>query len=413
MGTVCWLQLIKMGFCYSTFFFFFLMSFGLTAGQKTLPDGSGSIHNMQCEAHENNLISVNMDVPLIEECRELCCQESTCTHFTYFGNFGVPFRNTCFLYSSCMHLDICQECETEERNCSRSCGKSFAGQMGASNTLAFLTDIYTENDCQLECRKVNECKVYTFYTENSSFLPNMCVLQTSLLGPYEDCDGCQTGLQYCNQCKFRLTETFRNSEALEHHLFTSNGRIYLDPLTLMFPENCQMRMLLIGGGGRGYYMGSGGSGFVIEKSFQANSSYYKIVVGTYDHDSSVTDGDTGVNLLLAGKGQTGTQSYGGDGYSGGGAPGYPGGSNGLGGGGDNGGHGSGFDLNNFVNFALGPGAGGVPYNSAGGGGAGGVVINGEGQQQSEYNGEGYGAGGGYNYRAGNQGAVIVEIYASK
>ena len=102
---------------------------------------------------------------------------------------------------------------------------------------------------------------------------------------------------------------------------------------------------------------------------------------------------------------------GGNGYSGGGGGGqYNGGSNGGDGEGGQdgqggpGGHGSGKDITSFQleHFVLSPGAGWKYTSSGGGGGGGGVLVNGEGPERRDPQGEGYGGGG-------LSGIVLLEI----
>ena len=98
---------------------------------------------------------------------------------------------------------------------------------------------------------------------------------------------------------------------------------------------------------------------------------------------------------------------GGNGYSGGGGGHYNGGTNGRDGEGGQdgpGGHGSGKDVTSFQmeHFVLSPGAGGKYTSSGGGGGGGGVLVNGEGPERRDPQGEGYGGGG-------VSGIVLLEI----
>ena len=78
--------------------------------------------------------------------------------------------------------------------------------------------------------------------------------------------------------------------------------------------------------------------------------------------------------------------------------------------------GSGFNLSSIQldTFVLSPGAGGEKYLTAGGdagGGGGGVLVDGEGVHDDsmypEYDGQGYGFGGGFD--SGGQGVVLMEV----
>ena len=123
-------------------------------------------------------------------------------------------------------------------------------------------------------------------------------------------------------------------------------------------------------------------------------------------------------VLFAAAGGNYDRNNGGDGYSGGG--GYDGGVHGGDGGHDGldgedtssgkGGHGSGLRIGelNMTRFSLSPGKGGVGSSTYGGGGAGGVVVNGQKPPGgSEFDGEGFGAGGFVG--AKRSGCVLIEV----
>ena len=194
---------------------------------------------------------------------------------------------------------------------------------------------------------------------------------------------------------------------------------------------CDIRFLLVGSGGWGYF-GGGGSGYLEYRSLQVSAGEVLTAqvgdetaqVGDERLSSSVTlrSGD----VYTANSGQWGQGGYegGGAGYSGGGGGGRnnggDGGTNGgdgLGGSDGSGGHGTGEDVSSFTFTAwiIEAGAGGEVYTSANGynygGGGGGVLVNGQGPQPSPYQGQGYGGGGNGNsaYPDGMPGLILIEI----
>ena len=205
-------------------------------------------------------------------------------------------------------------------------------------------------------------------------------------------------------------------------------------------SDCQLRALVIGGGGWTYNpsmsTGGGGSGYLKYHSqairyCKSNSKLSKRLAYSPNTQVQLTVGPDreASNIIINGEvieaapghngGGTGGEA--GDGYSGGGYAGkHSGGSdgsNGEGGSGDYVGEGTGEDLASyqFDNFDLSPGLGGEYYQdpscwflcNANGGGGGGVLVNGEGPQDRVNNGQGFG-GGGCN-GAAHPGAVIIEI----
>ena len=189
-------------------------------------------------------------------------------------------------------------------------------------------------------------------------------------------------------------------------------------------SECQLRVLAIGGGGKGATIG-GGSGYIqfYSETFIADT-VISLIVGDRRESSSVTvNGET----VMAAPGNDG--NLGGDGYSGGGGWGQPGCDGGTDGsdGEDcfyDGGHGTGDDVTAYKmdNFVLTPGAGGKYYynftisNYRYGGGGGGVLVNGDGPQRySDIQGEGYGGGGGPHkvsgvwHYDGLPGVILMEV----
>ena len=186
----------------------------------------------------------------------------------------------------------------------------------------------------------------------------------------------------------------------------------------------------VGGGGgpsgedsAGGY-GGGGSGNVVHQAIQMlgrSSNQFWIKVGSGGKrgkggkDSTIDWGLTPAYFRAQG-GAPGDGAVGGAGYSGGAAANGDGGADGSDVCGSASGIGSGFNLSSIQldTFVLSPGSGGEKYLTAGGGaggGGGGVLVDGEGVHDDsmypEYDGQGYGFGGGFD--SGGQGVVLMEV----
>ena len=170
----------------------FLLFFSTTAA---LPNGTCSIANKACEVHEENFIQATIDVSL-DECRQLCYAEPACAFLSYFGLFGLPFPNTCELFSSCDSLTECTECQTEDASC-RICSGAVEGQLGA-NVLQVIPDMEQEVDCKEVCATTESCTFYTFHDSSTVFSPNTCFLQASFLEPIQQCSYCRYSAEESN-----------------------------------------------------------------------------------------------------------------------------------------------------------------------------------------------------------------------
>ena len=192
-------------------------------------------------------------------------------------------------------------------------------------------------------------------------------------------------------------------------------------------EDCQLRLLVVGGGGYSDHGAGGGSGYLTYTSQQVapGVSSMTVAVGDYGEQSNVTvDGVT----ITAQPGQDGyIEGFvirGGDGYSGGGDYGqYNGGTAGGDGRGNDGGHGTGEDVTGeaftLQSWQLSPGAGGHYSTSSKGywgGGGGGVLVDSQGPPRAaDTQGAGYGGGASYKDNDGETlgvglpGVVLVEV----
>lgn len=378
-----------------------------------------SENNVACIAHEGNLVEYVGGVSDVAECRQLCNDEDSCQFLTYYDATSFPWRESCFLLSDCEDKEPCTDCLSEPRFCYQSCIFPYTGAID-NNVIDLIPDVDSDLECRNSCLAVRECSHYTYFGDRGQ-----CYLLSSLLEPINYCDNCVTGPDVCtddDRCLFLQNGTLQKSFMFTDTEEIINGHLLAD-------DHCQVRLFLVGGGGKysGHTYGGGGSGYLKYSSITLNEvKSIQIEVGDQGETSTVTmDGVT----LEAGPGESdrtdGTIRYGGNGYSGGGSVSCEcnGGSDGGDGGGDGdthiGGKGTGEKLSSFPmdTFILSPGVGGQYYGSSFGGGGGGVLVNGAGPQEwNVHQGQGFG-GGGCHYSSdskeyveiGLRGVILLEM----
>ena len=143
------------------------------------------------------------------------------------------------------------------------------------------------------------CNFCTYFLEDDLHLGS-CYLLTSLLGPLEDCPNCKTGPVNCDDEKCGLIS---NGQKESYMMFTHPGVIseFNTSLSVRL-TSCQLRVMVIGGGGRANWDGDG-SGYIQYLSKTITSSpqiMIKLIVGNKRLESKVTmDGYKISALVLA------------------------------------------------------------------------------------------------------------------
>ena len=239
---------------------------------------------------------------------------------------------------------------------------------------------------------------------------------TNLSSESECAHECPVECKNFDDCGF-----FYNGKEENHMMFTETGTEFELTTKGVSISTCQLRILAVGGGGRGDFEG-GGSGYIqyVTQILTSSPIYIKLIVGDKRKESHVTIAGNTIRAL-PGKDET---EYGGDGFSGGGggqSERCNGGTNGGDGECSNRGRGTGEDISqyHFSNFQLSAGSGGEHFTrSIGryfGGGGGGIIINGDGPGiRANKPGGGFGGGGTWSVSNGNKGhpgVVIIEIVA--
>ena len=332
------------------------------------------------------------------------------------------------LLKSCERTSPCDGCVSETRNCFK-CGFTVTGKLD-DNLVGSIPGVPSDIECRNECSTTPGCIFFTYFTLDHPTYPELCILQSRLLGPFLPCDSCLTGPRTCDHdlsCGL-----FINGEYHTSHKFTEPGVVNNVILVSDGSEDCQVRMFLVGGGGyahSSYQGGGGGSGYLQYLSQSATDvlTSLSLIVGGEREQSSVTIYGKNITALPGKASYSDGDEQGGDGYCGGGDYGhYKGGTSGSDGEGrGNEGGGTGEDVTAFhiVNFVITSGAGGSYTNQWGnsvGGGGGGVLIDGQGPKRDNGNhnqGQGYGGGGcgrtssGDTLQHGLPGVVLIEVEA--
>merc|ERR1719295_942002 len=318
----------------------------------------GSCKNSGCVVHNENLVKTVPGVWSVEECWDLCRNESACTHLTYFQKEAFPLKNFCYLFSSCEMQNDCSDCVTEAVDC--TCSSSVIGTIDDTNFLKDIPDVNGERDCRQACAKTDECQFYTYLSDQLQ-----CLLLSHLMQPLIKCEYCRTGQVDCSATPSTTTLSTTTStmtttqtttaynqpcrivlpggEVTTHHKFeASDGTVNI---TIQDQTGCQLRALLVGGGGGGDLAG-GGSGYFNIHQLQVNPSYKIFVTaGGRSQSSMISVNGTTITAHPGLDQHYDNGWHGGDGYSGGGgycseedgvicdAGNYTGGTNGSNGGG--------------------------------------------------------------------------------
>jgi len=371
------------------------------------PNSTCESNNTACDLHGDSFLDSYAGISILE-CRNLCYDTVECGFITYFTQDGYPLKNFCQLFRSCEKTVECSACKTESKLCFKVGGaKNIVGAVEEENFLDLIPNVVTEYECYVYCRNTPDCTYYTYYLEDDVNYGE-CILLSKLLAPITNCSTCVTGLTGC---------AFFTDGVFSTHMKFTEPNIEANVTIPMRPK-CQLRLLVVGGGGYAGYGGGGGSGYIQyythSTTITSTSAELRISVGNERESSFVVINKN--QTIEAQHGHYAGPRYGGDGYSGGGANGCDGGSDGSDGQCFNGGKGTGENVSsfNFDNFQLSAGAAGESSGFYGitGGGGGGILVDGKGPETSAMlditAGEGYG-GGGTSLQWGKPGIVLLEV----
>ena len=93
----------------------------------------------------------------------------------------MPVTYTYTLWSSCLILDNCNDCFTEDKLCYGSCGANFESKFD-DNVIEIITDVELERDCKNHCIDNADCLFYTHYGKDHDHNSDLCVLLSDIKG---------------------------------------------------------------------------------------------------------------------------------------------------------------------------------------------------------------------------------------
>ena len=171
-----------------------------TGTLAVLPNGQCSVEEETCTLTNDNVIGMIYDVKTAEDCRKECenTSDSGCRVYSYYGPAGIPYVETCLLFSYCTTLDPCVSCYTEDFECI-FCNAPVEGRL-SDNQIDFVVGV-TEAACEAECQIQEGCEFITYHNSNSSTYHETCFLLTELREPITYCenDTCLSGSPNCDQ----------------------------------------------------------------------------------------------------------------------------------------------------------------------------------------------------------------------
>ena len=99
--------------------------------QLKVPDSPVTCSNegVECEYDEDNLIDAVMNVPTLEECRQICLDRDYCSYTTYFYDSASPVPSFCLLFKTCETTNTCSDCMSENMDCFKMCGRNVVGDL--------------------------------------------------------------------------------------------------------------------------------------------------------------------------------------------------------------------------------------------------------------------------------------------
>ena len=143
-----------------------------------LPNGECFVEDLTCELENNNVIGIISGISTAEECKKECQDNSNdCKIYSYYGQGGIPFVETCLLFNACSILEPAVDCKTEDIEClGLFCNATVEGRLG-ENLIDFVADV-TMTECEDECEVNEQCQFFTYHQPNSTVYPGTKVTHT-------------------------------------------------------------------------------------------------------------------------------------------------------------------------------------------------------------------------------------------
>ena len=213
------------------------------------------LDNQECEITADNLVHTFMGISAIDECRELCEAEVTCSAFTHYGTDSSPIHDACLLFSSCSETRPWPNCTTGSSQCQsivrRPCSIQYSGDINPDNFVDLIGSVPNELSCKSKCFTNNDCHLYTYYDSQDNFQPHSCFLLTSsgLQEAVVPCEHCSTGPAQCKGNETCQAAVVTNGSGVQNFPFLAERSV---TLTLVAAENdcfVELDTIAVGGGG--------------------------------------------------------------------------------------------------------------------------------------------------------------------
>ena len=149
-----------------------------------------------------------------------------------------------------------------------SCGSNIFGHLD-ENLLDAVSNVASESDCKSLCSANGACSWYTYFFPNDTMNHEHCFLQTQFLPPSQLCDSCVSGPLSCDQGT-KCSLTLGGGGDTRQSLLLTNTSVPHN-ISVTGPQSCELRILLVGGGGRdgdGDSYGGAGSGLELSRNLR-------------------------------------------------------------------------------------------------------------------------------------------------
>jgi len=146
-------------------------------------------------------IVVNVLSP--EECQEVCSSEPTCVAMTWMSADAAPYPLTCAMFSQISNTTTpCEDCVSGPSTC--SCSIQGECDILEENLVEIISNVESIEMCASHCAENSACSIFTYLGEENHFR-HTCFLFTSCEVFTNDCEGCTSGADKCDVCKFENT----------------------------------------------------------------------------------------------------------------------------------------------------------------------------------------------------------------
>jgi len=144
-----------------------------------------------------------LNVPNPEECQEVCSREPTCVAITWVSADAALYPLTCALFSQTSNTTTpCEECVSGPANC--TCSIQGECDILEDNLVEIVGNVESVKMCEKLCAENSSCNIFTYLGEENHFR-HTCFLFSSCEVFTDDCEGCTSGADKCDVCKFENT----------------------------------------------------------------------------------------------------------------------------------------------------------------------------------------------------------------